>query len=171
MTTVKVIGIFDITEDAQIAINELIEAGFDSQTVSLIMKDKTDEPEEETPVDIDNLANIEVTQGEKVYGTIEPIEGLDINQGPVHFSGIGDIILAGPITTIFDDENDSNVTPIKNELKKDDLFINLGIALEDIEAMAHRIKAGSIILSIDTEEENRDEIEGILSDNSGDIYP
>lgn len=90
-----VIGLFDSLPDARNVVNQLVNAGFERDHISLVASDASGEYQSATEGDIDssNASGAGATTGAVVGGTLGVLLGL----GALAIPGIGPVIAAGPL--------------------------------------------------------------------------
>jgi len=158
------IAFFSKEADAQRTLNELTEAGLSTDNLSMIMLDNKDSNKKMlTPYD----ENDEMAQGE---GVINPLDAESTDLSSFTIPGIGEIIVAGALSKNFEDEE----LELNNEVKQENDYLynildNLQVEKEDIHTLQNRIKNGEILITIPVEDDNKEEITLIFTDNDGDI--
>ena len=93
----KILAFFNNEQDLQKAMNSIVQAGYDTINVSLIMIDKSKREESPTidPFDEENPMS-------DAYGTIWSIDSEELDTEPINVPGFGEIVVAGPIVEELD---------------------------------------------------------------------
>lgn len=168
MSQPLVVGLFKEMEDAQTALNEYVASGFDADNVSLITKNATqgEEPEENNE-DYES----ELDGGmQEVRGLIEPISSGEFGNVEVTIPNIGDMIFAGPIASIVEEEDLETKVVNENlpELEFTKILKTLGFDLEDSTYIENYMKNNCVLLAFPIDE-NKEEINTILSDAGAEL--
>ena len=85
-----VIGIFRAQQDAEQAVSQLRQQGFNTEEINIVSKQQSDKKNTEH-------FNDDITDGTLTGGTLGGIGGLILGAGALTIPGIGPIIAAGPI--------------------------------------------------------------------------
>ena len=161
----KILAFFNNEQDLQKAMNSIVQAGYDTINVSLIMIDKSKREESPTidPFDEENPMS-------DAYGTIWSIDSEELDTEPINVPGFGEIVVAGPIVeeldkTEFDED-------IEVEKRRFDEAVKLfGVDDENINDFENRINSGQILVSMKLDEgTNKEEIEMYFSDQGATLY-
>ncbi len=165
MSKKTILAIFANVEDAQKTLDEITGHGFDAQNASIITLDTKEYPEAEVD-STDYDSELEDFSEPETQGTIDPIVGLDVNQGPVTIPGVGDVILAGPLASMLDSEDIGvDVDPAENTYQLDELLNEIGISIEETTSYEIAIRNGSTFVAMPVDEKNLEEVEMLFSDN------
>ena len=159
----KIIAFFTTEADAQKALNSLVQSGFDTIDVSIIMRDKRDPNapiavpyEEENPM-------------EEGYGTLWTISGEYIDNTQLSIPELGKIIVGGPILETLDTSQYDASDKAGLNLRLEELLERLGIPAEEMAAVKGRIKNNEILIAVDTERENKAEIRSLIFNDGGEV--
>jgi hypothetical protein len=165
-------------KDAQSAINLLIEHGFDSDNISVVMLDKEKESKFDTDdnfdaslsdmedeEDIDKAEDLDYEIDEEDFsdsegGVIEPIGGINLGDNNIDSFGDGDFMVGGPILEEIDDLETLEDAP--EEVLIAEVLMALGISDEEVEGYEGRIKNGEILVSITVDVDDVDEYREVL---------
>jgi hypothetical protein len=147
-------------KDAQSAINLLIEHGFDSDNISVVMLDKEKESKFDTDdnfdaslsdmedeEDIDKAEDLDYEIDEEDFsdsegGVIEPIGGINLGDNNIDSFGDGDFMVGGPILEEIDDLETLEDAP--EEVLIAEVLMALGLSDEEVEGYEGRIKNGEL---------------------------
>ena len=92
-------GLFYSRDEAEKAVRELKEAGFDMDRVSVIAKDADKVAGHDTTEDVGNKADEGAATGAVTGGILGGITGLLVGLGTLAIPGVGPILLAGEVAT------------------------------------------------------------------------
>ena len=95
----RAVGLFYSREEAEKAVSELREAGFDMNRVSVVARDADKIAGTETTEEIGNKADEGATAGAVTGGALGGITGLLVGLGVLAIPGVGPILLAGAEAT------------------------------------------------------------------------
>lgn len=149
--SLTVVGLFRSREQAEEAIRELRARDFDDQDISLVARGEGDE-EERMSYENQNLAD-----GTATGGAIGGLAGLLAGAGALLIPGIGPIIAAGPLA--------GALTGIVTGGIAGGL-IDYGIPEEEGERYEQEIHKGSILVAVETDDDElAEEIVSVLREN------
>jgi hypothetical protein len=160
-----VLGVFSEKLDAEDAIQELEDHGFNPKDMSIIMKDRA-EGEAFAQNTGTNVAEGALT-GATTGGVLGALAGLLVGIGAVTIPGIGAIFIAGPIATALGltGAAGTTVSGALTGILAGGLvggLMGLGVPEEDAKVYEDRIKAGAILLAVPASEVNEAEIKDIM---------
>ena len=151
-----VVGLFHAQEQAEEAIRELRARDFEDIDISLIARDQADGSYEtgegELSYDHQNLAD-----GTATGGVIGGIAGLLAGAGALLIPGIGPIIAAGPLAGALTGAITGGIAGG---------LIDYGIPEEEGEHYEQEIQQGSILVALESEDENiAEEVMAVFREN------
>lgn len=162
------LALFDDRMDAEAAIEELREAGYNAEDISIVMRD-ADEAQtiaEDTGVNMVEGATSGATTGAVIGG----IAGLLIGVGAIAIPGIGGLLIGGPIAAALGLTGAAATTAsgaVTGAVAGGLLgaLMSLGVPEETARVYEDRIKEGAILLAIPSESESDGEARSILEEN------
>jgi hypothetical protein len=155
----RLVAVFAKETEVQSVLNQLEMNGFDTEKISLVMKDKKE------VVDSDNLLDEEDEMKKaEYYGTIHPLEAVNLDGSHVDIPNFGQIIVAGPLANSV--ENASIGGEEETEFALDQLIYDLLPDSADLEAFENRIQANQIFLSVEADENWEEEVRTMITDNN-----
>lgn len=168
MSTRQIVGLFKEIEDAQTALNSLTSAGLEN-TVSLITKNERQglEPEEN-----DEDYETELDGGmREVRGLIDPLSSGEFGNVEVVIPNVGDMIFAGPIASIVEESNLEEEVASENlpELEFTKILKTMGFSYDDSTFIENYMKNNYVLLSVEVDEESKEEISTIFSDAGAEL--
>lgn len=138
-----VIGVFDSRDQAEKAVNEMRESGFDTNEISIVAKDtRGAETNENQDADMD-LGGI--GDGTTAGGAIGGLAGLALGAGALAIPGLGPVIAAGPIAGLLSGAATGGIAGG---------LIDWGLPEERGQHYEEEVKKGSILAAVRTEEQN-----------------
>jgi hypothetical protein len=140
-----VVGVFDAQDDAQKALNELKEAGFTPDQVSVVAKDTR---EAQTMVEDSGMAGAETTgagTGALLGGLLGGAAGWLVGIGALAIPGIGPIVAAGALATTL---GGAAVGAVAGGLIG--ALVGAGVPEEDARTYETHVKAGRILITAQT---------------------
>lgn len=162
-----VFGVFEDHEDAEAAINELEDVGYQAKDISIVMKDKGagERIARETGTSFVSGA----TSGAATGAVIGGVAGLLIGVGAIVIPGIGGVLIGGPLATALGLTGAAATTAegaITGALAGGLLggLIGLGIPREKAEVYESRVKQGSILIAVPAAEDEKEEVRDILEE-------
>jgi hypothetical protein len=171
MMSRMVLGVFGDRIDAEDAIQELEDRGFNPKDMSIIMKDKGESESfaRDTGTSVAEGALTGATTG----GVIGALAGLLVGIGAVTIPGVGALFIAGPIATALGltGAAGSTLTGALTGALAGGLvggLVGLGVPEEDARVYEDRIKAGAILLIVPASEMNEVEVKGVMEDYNAD---
>src|SRR5258706_1829224 len=91
-----IIAFFTVEKDLQQALNSIVQAGFDTADVSMIMKDKEKESDEvKPPYDENDPMN-------EAEGTMWAVDAEEVDTAPISIPGVGEVVVSGPLLDVLD---------------------------------------------------------------------
>ena len=152
MTTI-VLGVFDNRTQAEKAINDLGNSGFNSKDISIVMKD-TVEGQHMADSTGANMAEGAVS-GAATGGVIGGIAGLLMGIGAITIPGLGPLLIGGPIAAALGltGAAATTVTGAATGAVAGGLLgalMGLGLPKEKAEVYQQRIEQGAILLAVPT---------------------
>jgi len=162
-----IFGVFTERENAENAINELENGGFDPKDISIVMKNH-----EDAKVIHDNTgANITggATAGATTGAVIGGIAGLLIGIGAIAIPGVGALLIAGPLAAAlgFTGAAASTVSGAATGALAGGLIgalVKLGIPEEDAIVYEEKVKSGAILVAVPEMSGKHREVSIILTD-------
>ena len=151
-----VVGLYEEISDAQLAINELVRAGFDRADISLVATNRW--ADESTVATGDGDANdvmlnntqlgSDVAAGMATGGVVGGLGGVLLGLGALAIPGVGPIIAAGPLVAGLAGAGiGAAVGGLVGAL------VNWGVPAEEAELYAESVRRGGILVGLKTEEE------------------
>ncbi len=166
----RVFGLFSDRAAADSAINDLYDAGFKKEDVSVVMR----EDMKETRVTGDNQTGSNVASGAASGATtgavIGGIAGLLIGIGAVTIPGIGALLIGGPIAAALGLTGAAATTAtgaITGALAGGlvGALVGLGVPEEEARVYEAGVKEGGVMISVNTDTASRDNARRIMEDN------
>jgi hypothetical protein len=159
------LGLFDDRMEAEAAITELSESGYNAQDISIIMRDAG---EAQTMA---NDTGASVTQGAVSGATsgamLGGLAGLLIGVGAIAIPGIGGLLIGGPIAAALG-LSGAAATTVSGAVTGGvaggllGALMGLGVPESDAKVYEERIREGAILLAVPTRNEGDTEARGIL---------
>lgn len=166
-----VLGIFSESEQAEVAIQALNEAGFSSQDISILMKDKI----EHARLAQSTGAKVAegTLQGATTGGVAGALAGLLIGVGAVTVPGIGALLVGGPLAVALGLSGAAALTvegAVTGALAGGMVgaLVGLGVSPEVAKVYEERIKSGAVLIAVPVKERNADEVKDILHEHHAD---
>lgn len=166
-----VLGVFVQENDAEEAINELKEVGYDAKDISIVMRYKTSAEglRESTGVNVAGGAVSGATAG----GVLGGLAGLLIGIGAITIPGIGALLIGGPLAAALGLSGAAATTvsgAVTGALAGGLVgsLMGLGIPEEEAKVYEDRIKEGAILVAVPAREGNVSEAMNILEDFGAD---
>ncbi len=166
-----VLGVFGSRTDAEGAIEDLEEAGYNPKDISIMMQDKAEAAviAEDTGTDVAEGAVSGATTG----GVLGAIAGLLIGIGAIAVPGVGALLIGGPIaaalglsgaaaTTVSGAATGALAGGLIGALT------SLGVPEEDARLYEERLKAGGILVMVPARSDDTADVSTILEDNEAD---
>jgi hypothetical protein len=155
----KLLVFFGNEKDLQMSLNSMVQAGFNSEDVSLIMKDnQKNKLKMAEPYDEENAFG-------EARGTMWATDAENLDTEAFVTQGIGSVVVAGPVLNELDELEVEDSTG-SNDSRFYDVLKLLGIVDQEIGGIEQRINNGEILACIDIDE-NIDEKAMLFSDNGG----
>lgn len=166
-----VLGVFSSEEDAQTALEDLEDAGYEARDISIIMKNR-DEAERIASASGNAVANGAVS-GAVTGGVIGGIAGLLLGVGAIAVPGIGALLIGGPIAAALGATGAAatTVSGATTGILAGGLIgalVGLGIPNEDAALYEERIRNGGILVAVPSQTGHEEEVMAILEDNAAD---
>lgn len=162
-----IFGVFTERENAENAINELENGGFDPKNISIVMKDTDDAKviQNNTGANVAEGATAGATTGAVAGG----LAGLLIGIGAIAIPGVGALFIAGPLVTALGltGAAASTIAGATTGALAGGLIgalIKLGIPEEDAKVYEDRVKSGAILVAVPEMEGRHKEVSIILTD-------
>ncbi|WP_172254395.1 YsnF/AvaK domain-containing protein [Saccharibacillus deserti] len=157
--TNKIVGVFHSEREASHAIEDLKRAGFSTNDISVVTRDKKDmrKLEDETGT----MAPEGAAGGAATGGVLGGIGGLLAGLGALAIPGIGPLLAAGPLATAL---AGAAVGAAGGGLVGG--LIGLGIPENEAKEYDTAVDQGGLLVIVDTEEANRSEVTRIFRDNN-----
>lgn len=154
-----IVGLFGSAELANMALQELTNAGYTEADVSVITK--------EDNVKMNSQTGEDIKTGAKTGGIVGGIVGLLVGIGALAIPGIGALFIAGPLAAAFGITGAAASTAsgaITGALAGGLLGALKGIGVDDVQArvMEERIKQGDILLMVVPSPGNETEVKNVL---------
>ncbi len=162
-----IIGIIQDKDNAEGAINTLIDLGYNPKDMSVIMRDKADAEY------ISDSTGAHVTEGAvsgaTTGGLIGGLAGLLIGVGAITIPGIGALLIGGPLAAALGLTGAlaSTVSGAVTGAVAGGLvgaLVSLGVPEEEARVYEDRIKDGAILIAVPTFVGRADEVNDILAD-------
>lgn len=163
--TQVVIGVFKYQDDAEDALSELKDLGYEPNEISVIMKDikEAREVQDKTGVHVAGGA----ASGAATGGAIGGILGLLVGIGALTIPGIGAILIGGPIAAALGLTGAAATTAsgaVTGALAGGLLGALVGIGIPEDEAKEYveDIKGGGVLLAVPVHDARTDEVKNIM---------
>lgn len=165
------LGIFTDRADAEAAIDELDENGFNPKDMSIIMKD-TDAAQEIGTSTGANVTSGAVT-GATTGGVIGGLAGLLVGIGAITIPGLGALFIAGPLATALGLTGAAATTvsgAATGALAGGLIGALMGLGIPEDEARVYedRIREGAILLAVPSSAAHQDVVYEILTEHGAD---
>lgn len=163
-----VFGVFSERTDAEDAITDLEEVGYNPKEISIIMKDRKEAQEvaDNTGVDVAEGAVSGATTG----GVIGAIAGLLVGIGAIAIPGIGGLLIGGPIAAALglSGAAASTVSGAATGALAGGLIgalTGLGVSEDDAKVYEERIKSGAILIAVPAHDGDGSDAKAILQEH------
>lgn len=166
-----ILGIFDNRNEADGAIDDLHDAGFDAKDISIIMRHNPEgkrvEPSRGTVVADSTVS------GAATGGIIGGIAGLLIGIGAIAVPGIGALLIGGPLVAALGLTGAAATTAsgAATGILAGGLLgalVGLGLPERDARVYEERVRTGSIVVAVSAGDADAKEARMILEDNNAD---
>lgn len=165
------LGVFTSSTDAEYAIQDLRDAGYDPKDISIVMRDA----EEADTLAHDTGTNVAggAVSGATTGGLIGGLAGLLIGVGAITIPGIGGFLVGGPLAAALGltGAAASTVTGAATGAVAGGLLgalMSLGIPEEEARIYEDRINEGGILVAVPSAKENTEDARAILEENDAD---
>ncbi|MEM7554745.1 MAG: YsnF/AvaK domain-containing protein [Cyanobacteria bacterium P01_A01_bin.84] len=158
----RAVGLFYSREEAERAVRELKDAGFDMDRVSVVARDADNVAGSETTEDLGNKADEGATTGALTGGALGGITGLLVGLGTLAIPGVGPILLAGAeataiATTLAGGAIGAAAGGLLGAL------VGLGIPEERAKVYSDRVASGSFLVMVTGNEDEVRRVETIMN--------
>jgi uncharacterized membrane protein len=169
-----ILAAFKDTDDAEKAINQLQENGYNPKDISIVMKDKESSKEmvDRTGVNEEAVA-AGATTGALTGGAIGALTGLLVGIGALAIPGLGALLVAGPIATALG----LGGTVAGSTISGGTLgaltgglvgaLTGLGVPEEDAKRYEETVKQGGVLVAVPADE-NNEELSSVLQNHHAD---
>lgn len=162
-----IFGVFTQRENAENAINELENEGFDPKNISILMQNKDDAKVMESNTGADVTGG--VTAGATTGAVVGGLAGLLIGIGAIAIPGIGALLIAGPLVAALGltGATASTVAGVTTGALAGGLIgalVKLGIPEEDAKVYEESVKSGAILVAVPETAGKHNEVSSILTD-------
>lgn len=171
MVQKTILGVFTDRDDAEQAISELAEYGYNAKDISIMMKDAGAAEE----IGSNTGANVVggAVSGATTGGIIGGIAGLLVGIGAIAIPGIGGLLVGGPLAAALglSGAAASTVTGAATGAVAGGLIgalMGLGIPENEARVYEERINQGAILLAVPVLSRRESEVREILEDNGAD---
>ena len=162
-------GLFDNRHEAEAAVRDLKDSGYDMQKVSIIAKDADKIGDVQTTEKIGNKADDGAATGALTGGTLGGITGLLVGLGTLAIPGVGPILLAGAgATTIATTLAGAGIGAAAGGLAGG--LVGLGIPEEKAKIYTDRVKDGSFLVMVNGTESEIARAETIMNHHGVDEF-
>ncbi len=145
-----VVGIMQETSQAEEAVREMREQGFEENEISIVARDEREEAQEGSEISFEDQ---NLSDGTATGGAIGGVAGLLMGAGALLIPGVGPIIAAGPLAGALTGVVTGGIAGG---------LIDFGIPEERGKEYEERVKKGDILVAIKTDEERVDPAASIL---------
>ncbi|GAB4245685.1 MAG: hypothetical protein Kow0049_35670 [Stanieria sp.] len=157
----RIVGLFYSRDEAEAAVRDLRDSGFDMDRVSVIAKDTNPIAGTETTRDVGNKADEGAATGALTGGALGGITGLLVGLGLLAIPGIGPILLAGAeATAIATTLAGAGIGAAAGGLVG--ALIGLGIPEEKAKMYSDRVAGGSFLVMVNAPETEIGHAEAIM---------
>lgn len=164
-----IFGIFEDREDAEFALTDLDDAGYNPENFSIIMRDeeKAEELERNTGAEVTAGAATGATTGAVVGG----IAGLLIGIGTIAVPGVGALLIGGPLAAALGLTGAAAITAegaMTGALAGGLIgaLTGIGVPKEEARLYEQKIREGATLLAIPVEHADEEEVMDILAQNN-----
>lgn len=165
------LGLFDSRQSAEAAIENLKDAGYDPEEISVIMRDVKEGEvlAEDTGTKVAGGAVSGATTG----GVIGGIAGLLVGVGAIAVPGIGGLLIGGPIAAALGLTGAAASTvsgAVTGALAGGLLgaLVSLGLPEDTARIYEERIREGAILVAVPTDEGEETEARGLMEEQGSD---
>lgn len=144
-----VIGVFDSRDQAEKAVNEMRDSGFDTNEISIVAKDDR----QQTADNQDAGMDLGIGDGTATGGAIGGLAGLALGAGALAIPGLGPVIAAGPIAGLLSGAATGGIAGG---------LIDWGLPEDRGRHYEEEVKKGSILAAVTTEEQNINDAANIM---------
>lgn len=162
-----VVGLYEEISDAQLAINELVRAGYDRANISLVATNRwaeettvvTDGDGDADDVMLDNSQlGSDVAAGMATGGVVGGLGGVLLGLGALAIPGLGPVIAAGPLVAGLAGAGiGAAVGGLVGAL------VNWGVPAEEAELYAESVRRGGILVGLKTDEDRVERAVNIMN--------
>lgn len=151
-----VVGVFDSHDQAERAVAELRQSGFDTNEISIVAKEKQGQGRDMQSDTTMGMNMGTVSDGATTGGALGGLAGLAMGAGALAIPGLGPIIAAGPIAGLLSGAATGGIAGS---------LIDWGIPEEQGRRYENEIKAGKILAAVRTHESKIDSAAEIFRQN------
>jgi hypothetical protein len=164
------IAAFNKKEDVKKCLNEMVQTGYDTDRVSLIMNDNDEDVRNDNEEFVFDEPDIEDEENpsEETYGVIEPMGSVKIGDSNMNIPGIGSVVMTGPLSTVAENA-DLSADLYSTDSFEPGLYVALGVPEEHYTALEQRLKNDQIIIVLPLNDEKDKEMQVIIADNGPDF--
>jgi hypothetical protein len=167
-----VLGVFSARDNADAAVSELRDSGYDPKHISIVMKNNDNETvvnNAGTGTDVAGGAATGATTG----GVVGALAGLLVGIGAIAIPGVGALLIGGPLAAALGLTGAAATTvsgAVTGALAGGLLgaLMGLGIPEEDARVYEQRIQAGGILVAVPARTGESGDAKDILSTNGAD---
>jgi hypothetical protein len=158
--TSTILATYDSVEDANDAINELVEAGFDRSDIGLAVYDRDDAYAQY----VGDGKDVSASEGTGFGGTVGLLVGAVVGLGAITIPGVGPIIAAGPLAAALGAATGGAIGAAAGAATGNITasLINLGVPEEEVEYYAESLRRGSALVSVNVFDTDADRAAHIL---------
>lgn len=147
------IGLYDDMETAQNVVQDLVDAGFSRENISLVANDATGEYATYVNADNEDVSSSEGAGFGAVVGTL-------VGLGVALIPGIGPVLAAGPLAAALMAGVGAAAGAVTGGVTAG--LVDLGVPAEDAEYYAEGIRRGGILVTAHAADSSADEVQSIM---------
>ncbi|HHY13721.1 MAG TPA: hypothetical protein GX526_03665 [Thermoanaerobacterales bacterium] len=148
-----VIGVFSSEDQAESAVNEMRDSGFNDEEISIVAKDSS---QQENLEQDDTTMGMDFRGGTTTGGVLGGLAGLALGAGALTIPGLGPIIAMGPIAGMLSGAAIGGVTGG---------LVDWGVPEDRGKHYEEKVKEGHILTAVRTDDRKVDKAADILREN------
>ena len=158
--TSTILATFDNVEDANDAIHELMDAGFDRSDIGLAVYDRDNVSDRY----LGDRNDVTASEGTSFGGTVGLLVGVVVGLGAITIPGVGPIIAAGPLAAALGAATGGAIGAAAGAATGNITasLINLGVPEEEAAYYAESLRRGSALVSVNVYDTDADRAANIL---------
>lgn len=165
-----ILGLFAEAANAEDAIGELEDAGYNPKDMSLLMKDTPERAQIVNNTGVTSPVADGAVSGATTGAVVGGIAGLLVGIGAITIPGLGALFIAGPLATALG-LTGAAATTVSGALTGAlagglvGALVSLGVPQEDAVVYEQQINQGAILLAVPLDEGQESEVRGLLEES------